>query len=261
VPHAPRAGIDERAGASERAAKYSGAAAKNACPPRTVGRRAYAAGQFRAACTLRRPPAEAVMRTQYAIAALALGALLGTSQPLAAQSDPMDWRKGTALSVFGGAASATGGTNAAAGGAIGWELTPYLTFEAGGTWMPGGDLDAFAGLFGARVHLLSRRTAVPFVSGAIGVHHTTVALNDQAPMFYRRRMRFDMRDDQGRLKTTQTFDDAVYAFGAGVDVYLRRHLSLRPDLRVLLVHDGGTRAVALYGVHLAYHFEEHPITP
>ena len=60
----------------------------------------------------------------------------------------------------------------------------------------------------------------------------------------------------------RTFDDFVVALGGGVDVFLASHLALRPEVTVLLVTTrSDIRTVPVYGVHLAYHFESHPITP
>ena len=173
------------------------------------------------------------------LAALSLTTLVG-SATASAQVDPMEWHKGTALSLFAGAASASGGTDGAAGAAIGWELTPRFTLEGSGLWTLGRNVDAFTALGGARVNVLSPRGVMPFLSAGAGVHRTT----------------------RVELGLERENDDFVVALGGGVDIYLKRHLALRPDVRVLLVNaDSGRRTVAVYGVHLAYHFEEHPITP
>jgi hypothetical protein len=122
-------------------------------------------------------------------------------------------------------------------------------------------VDAFSALFGSRVNLLSPRRAVPFVSAGVGMHRATVdGGRSGTPAFYMRRMDVTAADPGMRLE--QTFDDFVVALGGGVDIYLRRHLALRPDVRGLLVYaDNDTRPVTVYGVHLVYHFEDHPITP
>jgi hypothetical protein len=174
------------------------------------------------------------------LVALSFTTLVGTTGA-SAQVDPMEWHKGTALSVFGGAASVTGGSDGALGAAIGWELTPRFTFEGSGLWTIGDHVDAFTALAGTRVNLLPPRGVLPFLSAGAGVHRTT-------------------RTELGRERGD---DDFVVALGGGVDIYLKRHLALRPDVRVLLVNrdSGGTGTVTVYGVHLAYHFEEHPITP
>jgi hypothetical protein len=76
------------------------------------------------------------------------------------------------------------------------------------------------------------------------------------PSFYRHRARaIDAFD--GR-----TFSDFVVALGGGVDLFAAGHLAVRPEVTVLLVTTrADTRAVPVYGINLAYHFEDHPITP
>jgi hypothetical protein len=114
-------------------------------------------------------------------------------------------------------------------------------------------------LLGVRVNLLPPRPVVPFVSGGVGLQRATFdSLASPAPDFYRRRM----TDASSGLRTAYEFDDFAYSAGAGADIFVRRHLAVRPDVRLVFVtKDGNTRTVAIYGVHLAYHFEEHPITP
>jgi hypothetical protein len=204
------------------------------------------------------PALEAVMRHFGRIGAVVIVVTCGAAQPAAAQSTPIEWEKGTALAVFGGAASVDGATDGAGGASIGWELTPLLTVEGSGTWL-GGRVDAFNALVGARVHLSPRRVVVPFVSGALGMQHATVDGGTQPPAFYGRRMR--QPPGAGAPSTQHTFNDFVLAAGGGIDVYLQRQVALRPDVRVLFVRDGGTRTVTVFGIHLAYHFEEHPVTP
>jgi hypothetical protein len=81
-------------------------------------------------------------------------------------------------------------------------------------------------------------------------------MNTSAPAFYQRRM--GLPNGFGR----RTFDDFVVAVGGGFDVMLARHLALRPEATVLMVTtQSDIRTVPVYGVHLAYHFESHPITP
>ena len=197
------------------------------------------------------------MRPQWLVG-VAVAVLFGHAAA-AAQTIVEQWHKGTALALFGGGASAKGGPEGAVGASIGWEFTPRFTLEGSGLWMPGGGPDTVSALFGSRVNLLPPRGAVPFVSFGVGMHRAVIAAGRRdVPGFYMRRI----GSPGPRMTGERTFDDFVVALGGGVDVYLRRHLALRPDVRVLLVNaDAGTRAVAVYGIHLAYHFEEHPITP
>ena len=178
---------------------------------------------------------------------------------MAAAQARVSWQKGTALAVFGGAAHADDATDPAAGTTASWELTPYFTLEGSALWTAGAELDTFTALAVNRINVVARRPVVPFVTAGVGVHRATIAANARPPAAYARRLAALVGDGPRR---EETFDDFAASAGGGVELYVRRHLSLRPDVRVLLVRgDGRTRALAVYGVHLAYHFEEHPITP
>jgi hypothetical protein len=187
------------------------------------------------------------------VAAVLVGGAESSGQTLG------NWRTCTTLAGFvGGASSADG--SVAAGGSVGWELTPYFTVEGTGIWMPAGrGADTFAALFGGRVSLTAPRSVVPVLSGSVGLYHagfdsTAISM----PGFYRNRMRMDPPAFQGR----HSFNDFTVALGGGIDVFLRRQMALRPEVRVLLVRgDARTHAVVVGGVSLSYHFQEHPITP
>jgi hypothetical protein len=189
---------------------------------------------------------------------VAMALVAGTAQQAGAQS-ASDWRRGTTLAGFAGAASPTSGTDLAAGTALGWELAPHFTVEGRGLWFgTGGQSEAFAALIGARVPFLPARKVVPFASGSVGVYRATVGGGASTPSFYRRRMGLD----DGTFARQRTFDDFVVAVGGGFDVFLATHLALRPEVTVLVVTTrSDTRTVPVYGMHLAYHFESHPITP
>jgi len=170
-----------------------------------------------------------------------------------------EWRHGTTLAGFVGAASPSSDTTAAAGAALGWEITPHFTLEGRGMWFDTGrGAEAFAAVLGSRVPLLPARPVVPFLSAGVGVYRATFdSMSSTMPRFYQRRMMSGAAGLQRRV-----FDDFVVALGGGVDVFLARHLVLRPDVTVLLVAArSDMRAVPVVGVHLAYHFESHPITP
>jgi hypothetical protein len=196
------------------------------------------------------------VRTSVRVALLLLVACRSTA--LAQVLQPGEWRQGTALAGFAGATTSSG-TGGATGASIGWELLPHLTIEGSGVWTTRvHGVDAFAALIGVRVNVTGPGTVVPFVSAGVGFHRATVETsNANLPSFYRARL--------GPLagpQTHATFDDVVSAAGAGVDIYVRRHLALRPDVRLLFVRGGAaTRTAGVFGLHLAYHFEEHVTTP
>jgi hypothetical protein len=187
---------------------------------------------------------------------LALG-VAAAPQVFAQEAERSEWHRGTALSLFAGAASTSSDTRVAAGAALEWELTPRLTIEGSGVWAdePSG-ATSFGGVLGSRVNLLPRRTVVPFAAGGIGLYRASFGADTSAmPDFYHHRM-------PRSAGPRREFTDLAFAIGGGVDVFLHRHLALRPDVRVLLVTaDSRLRPVTVVGVHLAYHFESHNVTP
>jgi hypothetical protein len=51
-------------------------------------------------------------------------------------------------------------------------------------------------------------------------------------------------------------------FGGGVSLFASRRISIRPDVETMLVRaDGQSYFVTTFAARLAYHFEEHPVTP
>ncbi len=170
-----------------------------------------------------------------------------------------EWRTGTTLAGFVGAATDSR-TAAATGATVGWEVLPHLTIDGSGIWtLPHRDASTFTALLGVRVNLTAPHIVVPFASGGVGFHRAAFdSVTSNVPDFYRRRM----TAASAGLRTQYAFDDFAYTAGGGLDVFLRRHVALRPDVRLVFVTNGGdTRTTAVYGLHLAYHFEEHPITP
>jgi hypothetical protein len=193
---------------------------------------------------------------------LAIGVALAGILPVSAGSaaaQEVDWERGTTLSVFGGAGVTGSHAGGAAGFALGWELWPFLTVEGAGTWVDErGHGDGFAGLLGARVPVVRRGTIVPFGALGLGVYRASIdPAHRDLPAFYGRRLGVGAPPRGERV-----FDDFMVAVGGGADVYVTQHLSLRPDVRVLMARaDGRTRPVTIVGLHLAYHFEDHFITP
>jgi opacity protein-like surface antigen len=168
------------------------------------------------------------------------------------------WRKGTTLAGFAGGATAPQ-PSAATGASFGWELLPHLTIDGSGIWtVPHHDGSTFSALLGVRANLTPPRPIVPFLSGGAGLQTASFDTSTSTiPEFYRRRV-----DDAAGFQRRFSFTDFAYAAGAGADIFLRPHVALRPDVRWVFVTGGGaTHVTVVYGVHLAYHFEDHPITP
>lgn len=170
-----------------------------------------------------------------------------------AQSPPAgEWQHGGFVTGFGGGADVWSRHSFAAGAAFGWEVTPRLALEAGGRWfdVPARE-SAFAADISARIGLVRRRAATPYVSAGAGMFRTAVSAVDSAPAFYRARI------DPQRLGR-HVFRDPLWSAGAGADVQLARHLSMRPDVTVLIVTTrSDARVVPVYGIRLTYYFEPH----
>ena len=192
--------------------------------------------------------------------AMAVAIFLTSASDVRAQANDVneDWRHGTTLAGFVGAASPFSGVDPAAGLSLGWEMKPWLGVEGRGTWFPAPDgMSAFAVTLGARVAFESARPVLPFASAGVGFYRATFDAPASAgmPRFYRRRM-----GEAGLLG--RTFDDFLVTIGAGTEVFVSRHVAIRPELTVLLVTaPSDVRAIPQFGVHMAYHFESHPITP
>jgi hypothetical protein len=183
--------------------------------------------------------------------------LAGASNAAAQTPSGLEWRQGTTLAGFGGAASTSSDTDAAAGLSLGWEVTRRFGVEGRGIWLRAGDgEDAFAATLAARVAIQPGRPIVPFAAAGVGLYRASFdAAPSVVPGFYRARMR------SGGLGR-QTFDDFAVLFGGGADFFVSRHLAVRPEVNVVLATTrSDVRAVTVYGVQLAYHFESHSITP
>ena len=193
------------------------------------------------------------------IACMALVALLAAT-PAAAQSAPdNEWRAGSTLSGFVGAATAPHGDTAnALGGTIGWDLTPRFGIDGRSLWVPSGHGDAFAATLAGRVMIGTARPVLPFVSAGVGFYRATFdTATPSVANFYRRRM---MTRESGLRG--YAFTDFAATLSAGSDVFLSRHVALRPELSLLVVTAScHARLVPVFGVHLGYHFESRPITP
>jgi hypothetical protein len=165
-------------------------------------------------------------------------------------SSGAQWRSGTTLAAFAGAASPTG-TKPAVGTALGWEIGPHLTLEGRGVWLPedSESTDFFAWL-GALVPFKPAAAVVPFAAAGVGMYRATVQAHaSDVPGFYLRRLGNRQR---------AIFQDVALAFGGGASVFVTSHVAIRPEVSVVLVTTRSeTRTSTLYGVHLAYHFEPH----
>lgn len=164
-----------------------------------------------------------------------------------------EFQHSTTLSVYVGTARASTTMDVAAGAAMGWQLTPHFGLEMRGYWLTADEhQNAFAAASAFRVSVRPGHRAVPFLAAGGGVYQMRFDAGfTTAPEFYRKRM-----TDISPVLPHYQFTDPMISLGTGADVYLSRHVAIRPEVTALLVFGGGdVRAVPAYGVQVAYHFE------
>ena len=143
------------------------------------------------------------------------------------------WTRGTTLEAFVGTATAPR-TMTSYGGALGWELTHRFEIQGLGAWFPRKGSDEFAADLKLLMNLTQPSTLVPYVAGGAGLYQGAF---------------------EGR---TRAQTDPTAVVGAGAHLYLRRHLSVRPEGTMRFVVDGSrTHRVATITLAVTYHFEEH----
>ena len=197
---------------------------------------------------------------------LIIGVLLLVPAAAAAQAPTAtEWRYGSALTLFGGGAVPGDAVRLTAGGSIAWEFTPRFSIDALGLWFsPAHRDDVVFGSVGARLELTAHHPAVPYVSAGVGLYraqmHVPMQENETMSGFYRHRM--PMAPDGHFLEGRRTFDDLAFRVGGGAEIFAGRHVSIRPEVQIVIVTDrSDAEVVPLFGLHLAYHFETHRITP
>jgi len=111
----------------------------------------------------------------------------------------------------------------------------------------------------AQVAVVTPRPFVPIFAGGVGLYHASFDRFDATmPGFYHRRAAGRARG-QGR---TVSFTNPSLAGGGGVPMYVTRHWALRLEVRATLVlRDSRSFVVTTGAIRLAYHFEDHPVTP
>jgi hypothetical protein len=182
-----------------------------------------------------------------------------TSTSVVAQTTPAGnmWSHGTTVDVFAGVAAASSRGGALAGGAAGWEITPRFGLEGRMAWFDRpARAEAFAAALAARANLMSARTAVPFVKGGVGLYRASFeAADGNMPDFYRRRL-------GPGFGLSRTFTDPSFVVGGGVSVFTSRHWAVRPEIEATVVRrQSRSYVVTAVTMGVAYHFEEHPVTP
>jgi hypothetical protein len=178
-----------------------------------------------------------------------------SAQPVARGND---WSHGTTLNVFAGTGTDASRTDPLVGTSVGWEITPVTVVEGSGSWLRRGPgAEAFAAALKVQTGLNLSRAAVPFLEAGVGLYRATFEPTAQTvPDFYRRRM----PAIAASLGATATFTDPSVVLGGGVNVFVTPHIAIRPDVETMIVRaDGHSHFVTAVAVHMAYHFESHPV--
>jgi hypothetical protein len=182
---------------------------------------------------------------------------MSASAQSASPSNP--WRHGTTLNVFTGGARAETDNQFLLGGAMGWEITPTLAIEGSGYWFDRNtEPDAFAAALKLQAGLPVGRPVVPFVAAGIGLYLASFdATTSTIPDFYRNRI----ASTGTSAGSVHTFTDPSFIAAGGVNLFVSRHVSIRPDVEAMFVRANSQGyLVMVAAVHVAYHFENHPMT-
>jgi hypothetical protein len=200
------------------------------------------------------------LRRLSCLAAAVVSTLLLLTSAASAQPGAARWNVGTTVNVFGGAATDSTGTGVVGGGSLGWEVTPRIAVEGSGAWFrPGGDTRGFSAALKGQFGLPVRERVVPFAEAGIGLYRAVFEPGAAGvPPFYANRM-----TSTGPLAThDQTFTDPAFVVGAGISLFANRHFAVRPDVETMVIRHGGeSHVVTSFAIRLAYHFEDHPVTP
>jgi hypothetical protein len=170
-----------------------------------------------------------------------------------------EWTRGTTLIGSAGVGGDSWRTDAAFGGAVGWELTRTFAIEGSGVWMEQGTgVNGFGGALTLRARLFGGERAAPFVRGGIGLRRMTFkSADDDVPSFYRSRLLTSAAGVR-----TGTFTDPTIVGAGGMTIALNRSLAIRPDVEAAVALNGGrTHVFTTVTMQLVYHFEHHPVTP
>jgi len=192
-----------------------------------------------------------------ALAGLLTTLLIGVASSASAQdanaAPSPDFQHTTTLSGYIGTARASNTMDLAAGAAMGWQVTPHFGAEMRGFWLKADEhQNAFSAVVAFRASLRPGHRAVPFVAAGGGVYQMRFDTGFvDAPEFYRQRM-----TNLSPVLPHYRFTDPVIALGGGADLFVSRHVAIRPEAMALIVIGGGDhRTVPAYGLQVAYHFE------
>jgi hypothetical protein len=167
---------------------------------------------------------------------MTLLAFLGCAATASAQTDATNvWSRGTTLDVFAGTAT-TPATTETFGASVGWELNHRFEIQGVGSWFPQRHAtDEFAADLKLLVNLTRPSRFVPYLGGGAGLY-------------------------QGLFDRKRAETDPTAVVAAGAHLYVRRHLSFRPEAAIRFVTDHARHyKVATITLAVAYHVETHSV--
>ena len=220
------------------------------------------------------------MVSRAAFAIVASHALAGLT--FAGEAAPSTDPGRTAISLQAGFSSGTADmAGATVGGTVVYDVGSRLALEAAGSYLGYGmgtsGLSVSAALL---VHLRPRgEKAVPYLAAGGGVYRASFDMGDwrfddqradgavsvpmmsamapsrsahQMPMFYASRLGMEP-ENQGWA--SESFTDPAISLGGGLRIDLGSRMSLRPDVRALVITSSGdTRTVGVFTVNFGYRF-------
>ena len=145
------------------------------------------------------------------------------------------WSRGTELAVSAGAAFDDVHTGPMFAGIVGWSVTKRIAIEGRGAWCDrGAGTHGFEADLGASVRTLPGKRVAPYFGAGFGLYRAS----------------FDVAG-------ANSVTDPAFRASGGVDLAAGVHVSIRPELSVVVVRrDGRTERLAMFGIRVGYRFEQ-----
>jgi hypothetical protein len=189
----------------------------------------------------------------------------------------------TALSLVPGAVFNTADAGPSVGGAVTFDLSPWLALEGIGSYVDrGSGANALTIRGGVLANLLNGdRRAVPFVTAGAGLYRASFDLAAQRffggagpfgpgasvcggtgacpygnlPAFYARRLGAVVAPSQGSAWPTRTFTDPAFHLGVGARLHLTSHVFVRPEFSGLFIAaNRDVQSLGMTSVAFGYRF-------
>jgi opacity protein-like surface antigen len=177
------------------------------------------------------------------------------------------------IGVLGGVAMGRDGAGGTIGAEVGFDVNTRLSIELRGLYLDRGRREtAVEGTANVLVRLLTDRKVMPYVAVGGGVYHAMYDFSDWERLddiewnrmmgsIFGNRYLSNMNwgrmlpfDQMPRLMRGDSATDPALSFGGGVDIAVTPSLSVRPDLRGLMIFGGDTYTIGTATLSLGYRF-------